>query len=883
MKILRKFTAAAIIAVTALMLSCCKSPDTRLRAITEQDLAEKLDLLEYRPDFEALLEFCANDQERDAIKFLYAYMPLGDIADYDPMLFVEGVRSAFKAREEMPWGNSVPDDLFRHFVLPLRVNNENLDSARTVFYRELKPRVEGLSMYDAVLEVNHWCHEKVIYTPSDARTSAPLATVRTAYGRCGEESTFTVTALRAVGIPARQVYTPRWAHTDNNHAWVEAWVDGQWHYLGACEPEARLDVAWFSSTALRALLMHNRSFGRYSGSEDVIQHTDCFTEINVTSNYTSTERLTVCVRDLSGAAVQDAMVEFKIYNYAEFYSAISTLSDARGCASAILGKGDILVWASKDGAYGYRKARAGEERGEVTIVLDRKIGDVFQDEIDIVPPPEGDVPVVITPEEKAANDLRLAYEDSIRNSYVATFVKPAANDPENGYLVASRGNWKEISAYLDQIKSGSKSLYRDGIRLLELISEKDLRETPASVLLDHLDNFGGVEGMDSQQRELWYHYVLNPRIGNELLKSWRKEFQTAEDLLYLTSGKEIAGYVRDNVKVLDRYNPHRIPMTPLGVHSLKAADSFSRDRYFVALCRASNIPARIEEISGKVQYFESGFWVDAAAELSPEVGEVSEREPSSDDADASDDSDLSVIKKSTGFLMLTDSPHDKINDPKFESHFTIASLENGRINTLNFRNKEGLKGSMSVQNVFKEPVELDCGSYLLTTGTRMASGKVLSGMYFFNVEEGSTTEIELRLREDDDDLQVLGSFYADPLLPLTGRGIYILAFVRPTHEPSDHIIRMLFDHDWSIPVILFFGSEAEMSRFNLEGFPQIPHKVSVATDDDNTLSAICAAMQLDHKHLKMPLVVIADSFGSIFFTYDGYSTTLLDQLLKAER
>ena len=42
--------------------------------------------------------------------------------------------------------------------------------------------------------------------------------------------------LWAVGIPARQVYTPRWAHTDDNHAWVEAWVDGEWHYLGASEP-----------------------------------------------------------------------------------------------------------------------------------------------------------------------------------------------------------------------------------------------------------------------------------------------------------------------------------------------------------------------------------------------------------------------------------------------------------------------------------------------------------------------------------------------------------------------------------------------------------------------------------------------------------------------
>lgn len=95
-----------------------------------------------------------------------------------------------------------------------------------IFYEELKDRVKGLSLYDAVLEVNHWCHEKVIYTPSDARTSSPLASVKTAYGRCGEESTFTVAALRSVGIPARQVYTPRWAHTDDNHAWVEAWVNG---------------------------------------------------------------------------------------------------------------------------------------------------------------------------------------------------------------------------------------------------------------------------------------------------------------------------------------------------------------------------------------------------------------------------------------------------------------------------------------------------------------------------------------------------------------------------------------------------------------------------------------------------------------------------------
>ena len=108
----------------------------------------------------------------------------------------------------------------------MRVNNEHLDTFRTTCYAELRDRVRGLSMYEAVLEVNHWCHEHVTYQPSDSRTSPPLSSMRSAIGRCGEESTYTVAALRAVGIPARQVYTPRWAHTDDNHAWVEAWVDG---------------------------------------------------------------------------------------------------------------------------------------------------------------------------------------------------------------------------------------------------------------------------------------------------------------------------------------------------------------------------------------------------------------------------------------------------------------------------------------------------------------------------------------------------------------------------------------------------------------------------------------------------------------------------------
>ena len=201
-------------------------------------------------------------------------------------------------------------------------------------------------MQEAILEVNHWCHEHVTYRPTNARTLSPLATLRTAYGRCGEESVFLVAALRSVGIPARQVYTPRWAHTDDNHAWVEAWADGRWWFLGACEPEPILNMGWFNESASRGMLMHTRVFGNYDGPEEVVSRQYGLTEINVIENYAPCRRLTVEVLDSVNCPVPDATVEFKVYNYAEFYSVARKQTDAAGRASLTAGLGDMLIWAT---------------------------------------------------------------------------------------------------------------------------------------------------------------------------------------------------------------------------------------------------------------------------------------------------------------------------------------------------------------------------------------------------------------------------------------------------------------------------------------------------------------------------------------------------------
>ena len=331
------------------------------------------------PDF-GRLEM--NPEERSAMEFLYSYLPTSDRIGYPPEFFLENVRASLKARREMPWGASVPEREFRHFVLPVRVNNENLDMSRPAFYAELRQRVGGLSIEDAILEVNHWCHEKVTYRPSDGRTSSPLSSVSQAIGGCGEESTFAVAALRAVGIPARQVYTPRWAHTDDNHAWVEAWANGRWHFLGACEPEPILDLAWFNAPASRGMLMTTKVFGDYDGPEEVLDRQPASTVINVTANYAPVAPLKVKVTDISGKPVNGAQVRFCLYNYAEFYPTAVKTTDAAGHAQLTTGIGEMLIWASDGRRFGYVKGRPGDD---VIVVLNRDEDYTGVDEFNLTP------------------------------------------------------------------------------------------------------------------------------------------------------------------------------------------------------------------------------------------------------------------------------------------------------------------------------------------------------------------------------------------------------------------------------------------------------------------------------------------------------------------
>ncbi len=785
------------------------------------------------------------------VKELSTRLATPDRTDYSEEFYYRNYLTTLQARDEMPWGKTVPERELKHFVLPVRVNNENLDTARMVFYRELKDRVKNLSMEDAILEVNHWCHEKVSYRPSDARTSSPLATMRTAYGRCGEESTFLVAALRSVCIPARQVYTPRWAHTDDNHAWVEAWANGRWYFLGACEPEPVLNLGWFNESASRGMLMHTKVAGVYHGPEEVVSRTPCYTEINVTSNYTPTSIRIIKVHDKNGNPVPNATVEFKLYNYAEFYTVAKDSTNERGYAALTAGKGDLLVWVTKDDLVAVKKESWAGDKGDFVIIelsdkaLPRHL------ELDIVPPPLSAVLPEISDEQRALNDRRKAQEDSIRQAYEATMP-----------VEAWRGNHRTIQQFLDEAKNKVMAQ-----KLLEVLSEKDLRDINLDVLRDN-----EVALIDTT--EIYCRYVLSPRVENEWLTPY-KEFFHKELSDKISNINDLIAWTKTNIIIDNEHNPQRLRQQPMSVYRTRTTDELGRAIFFVSAARSMGWPARINEVNGKLEYYANSAW----HEVKFEESESLKTEPS-------------------GTLQLNFTPSDTHNDLAYYTHFTLSKIVDNKPQLLTYPE------DATWNNYFKNGVALEPGTYMLTTGNRQSDGSVLASITTFEIESNKESDIDLSLLNKDNALNIIGTLRLDGYysngerrLILDNDCYHIVGFIAPSNEPTTHALHDIATCASQIEALgcditLLTLNEEQEQRFDKSQFSDLPASVIWGIDKDRAemLGTVRFVYGTNMEDLiretkanekTMPLFVVTDSKGNIFFTQQGYTIHLGEQILKA--
>lgn len=224
-------------------------------------------------------------------------------------------------------------------------------------------------------EVCKWCLERLVFQPTSGRDQSPLDIAQKSWlGRCEEMQILFVAAARTVGLPARPASTPWWAHTDNNHAWAEVWLEDAWHYTGDMDAAYYPDQTWFSGMIDKTVLI--LASGSLPSDSDEILSTGTYScTINSTRNYAKerSRRLSIHVLDEAGNPIADAALGFMVYNWGALRPLTYVQTDQDGFFRITVGRGAFYLSAIKDDKSALACVPSSEEESiSLTLVLSKQ-------------------------------------------------------------------------------------------------------------------------------------------------------------------------------------------------------------------------------------------------------------------------------------------------------------------------------------------------------------------------------------------------------------------------------------------------------------------------------------------------------------------------------
>ena len=789
-------------------------------------------------------------------RWCYSASPLSDWANYDFSLFRACAEHGLFLREHSPLAKALPETLFLNYVLHPRVNEEALCDCRSFFYSQLRDRVEGLSAREAALAVNYWNAEQVCYRSTDDRTISALGAWRSGFGRCGEESTFAVNALRAAGLPARQVYTPRWAHCDDNHAWVEVFCDGAWHFLGACEPEEALDCGWFTGAASRALLVHSRCFGTPAADEEIISVDGAVTFLNQTARYAPVRMLTVQVREPDGRPAAGAEVTFGILNESQAFPAAVVQTDGAGTARLRCGYGDLIVQARKNGLCCERLCAAAQETLELALTEPEAPSGRWTDFQMHAPKERMPVHEALTSAQKARAVEKLAAANEKRRlrteaAFDAARARKIAGQSGYGaeaeeFLRASCGNFEGIAEFLEDAAYPAQAK----LALLRTLSEKDLRDVRPEVLREALECCTDISPEDA----FAMRYIVSPRIGTEPLSCWRRSliagFSDAQKRAFRENPAAIWKWIMENIRQTPEAEYRQLVTLPAGAMRLRCADARSQRLLFAAICRALGIAARLDPASGAAEYFSEGSF------RSPEAG-----------------------RTATAALCFEKQPGETWQPG---ADFGLSSVEDGAWRALMVSGQwDGDRWT----------APLCPGVYRILTDNRLPNGDLHAAHMELRLEAGETKRVSLRKQPVSfAELAVdftLADFQAEAMdghwesaTALTERPA-LLVWLEEGREPTEHLLNELLERQGRIGRLnaglrlLLRGRQElrnEKLRSVLDAFPEA--EVWLTAD-----SAEPAARSAYVEPERLPLLLVCDRPRHIVHASAGYRVGSVDTAL----
>ena len=782
-----------------------------------------------------------------ALKFLYTTMPLSDVGNYGVSSFLDYAEHGVFLWENSPYVKKMPEEIFLNYILYHRINTEEILDCRSIFYEDLKDRIQGKSMAEAAIEINYWCAEKATYHTTDNRTIAPINVYRCGNGRCGEESTFTISALRSAGIPARQVYAPFWSHCDDNHAWVELWCDGKWYFTGACEPEPILNKGWFTNASSRAMMVHSRWFDKIvPENEDVNGIEGNAMVLNQLRRYADVKEVSIRLKKPDGTPAAGTRLSLEVFNYSQFLPIAHMVTDEKGEIHVTTGKGSLHITVMQDGLWA---EGAIDTRKEDILELTLKefaIPEGWQNFDSIAPidtPVNTDQP---TEEQKEERDRRLAEALKIRTAKVEAFIPDWKVD-----FVDKAGENKEVCE-----------------KLMSVLTDKDRIDAKPAVLKSHVD--AALHLKDAYPENIYYSYVLNPRVFNEVMTDYRgaiaAAFTEEEKAAFCEDPKAIWSWIEENIKVCPEAEQESVYFVPTASLKIRKSSELSRHILFVAIARTLGVPARLNPMDGAMEY------------LMPDSVKQG--------AEAYENSKFQAViagKAKEARLVFTDGGLTWT----YNQNWSIARLEKDGYLPLELEDLSWENGKLAI--------EADPGIYRILTGNRLPNGNVFGKSLTFSVEKGEEKTVELSSREAKlndmlEDIAILPFNLLEKdgtkvlAADVTRGGRKILFWLEVSKEPTEHILNELMEkkeafEKYKENLLFIIKKEEDLNDPTLSrcraALPGIPVLYDTFTENVNTLGR---RMYVDPE--KLPLILVTSGELNGIYATSGYNVGTADMLLR---
>lgn len=826
---------------------------------------------------ETVMSQCTAD-EAEALKCLYASMPVSDAVDYSPELFLAYAKHGVYLWQEGPFAGQVPEDIFAGYVLHHRVNNENITDSRGFFYNKIIDRIKGMSMKDAIIDINYWCSEEATYQTTDGRTACAETVYTSAYGRCGEESTFAVSIFRTMGIPARQVYVPLWSHCDDNHAWVEVWCSGEWKFLGACEPEEVLNKGWFTNASSRAMMVHSRWYLPVTPEEDLVGKRKMSLVLNQLKRYALSTTLTIKVVDTEGNPVPKAKVTFEVLNYSCFGEVAVTHTNEEGIATFQTGLGSINIVAYGKPDYG--KEAYGEilinthEQSECTIVIgeNKETLDTWE-EMHVMAPKDSPINRCVQSHEEielgrkktdAAAAKRLAKVAAFYNEEVAEKAIEGYTEEEKARLreimKQACGNQKEIAEFLTRPTEGN---YPESFKLtiLNSLREKDYLDTTADTLVEYC--LQAVPYVNDYSEDIFVPYILCPRVDNEMIRPCRSFLN---------------GWFTEDQKAELKQNPAKVwemvsgLITKSGVEygnlitSVEGAltggyaSIITKKVVAAQILRFLGVPARLNPEDHILEIWKDGEFV--ALEQRPDV-----------------------TSGRTAAIIVPES--EEIVWTYFQN-WTLARFEEGKYHTL-MMSPEGGEGVFGELAMFP-------GKYRIITSNRLPNGNIFAKKMVFELKDGEKKEIILEQMEaQPSDLLEDNDITDFPLTKEDGtqcmvsdlvkdqKGLFI--WLEESREPTEHILNEIAQRSEKYQNLegakLYFvikDAKAKDDPTLKRTLTKVSNVEFLYDEFGADMSVLARRMYLEPG--KLPLIVIINENMMGIYGSAGYNVGTADMILK---